>query len=145
MKSIQLIVGGEFDPDVLLAQLGMAASKTWRRGERRCDGQPITGSSGFVLQIDDDGSQTLAEQCHRACQFLMTHRNTILTIRAFPGVKTAEVQILMSVEFVRRIVSWSPGFSAELVRVAGECGLSLSFVVEIALGPGYAPAGPSPQ
>ncbi|MGN6507552.1 MAG: hypothetical protein ACTHM6_18500 [Tepidisphaeraceae bacterium] len=114
--------GSEFDVDRFLEDSPWKPAAVFRRGESRTPSGLKRTVSGFNLSISDAGFDKFAEQQIDAISFLSRHTDEIARLITFAGVDGAVLDFGVA---WRDVAAQSDTFSADLVRLAGACGLSL--------------------
>ena len=113
------VSGKAFAPEAFLAPSGLVACKVWHKGERvRNDRIATTSGCNIVVSDADD----LLTQVREALAFLHRHQGDFARL-----ANTSEVDALV-LDFgvaQRDAAAQFDRFPAELVRAAGELGMSL--------------------
>lgn len=114
----------DFDVDAFLADCDWDVSPVFRRGEVRLPRTEPEGcrGSGFNLKLSAAGFHALDAQVRDVVAFLATQADEVRRLVAFPGVSTVVIDFGIA---RRDVVAQSDRFPAELVRLAGACGVAL--------------------
>jgi hypothetical protein len=118
--------GPDFDVNAFVANCGLNVSKVFYRGEPLLPDTRPGGrrhaDSGLNLVVSNAEFHEFAEQIEDAIDFLKLHAVEVQRLAAFPGV--TGVVLDFGIE-CRDVVAQSDQFPAELVRLAGTCGIAL--------------------
>ena len=118
--------GPDFDVDAFVAACDWHIAKVFRRGEpllpaTRPDGRKH-GQSGLNVVVSEAGFHQFAEQVRDAVEFLADGGDEVRRLVNFPGV----AGVVLDFGIARRdVVAQSDQFPADLVRLAGACGIAL--------------------
>jgi hypothetical protein len=113
--------GPDFDVDAFVVDCDWDISKVYHRGEAQPDGRKHT-ESGLNVVVSDAGFHEFTEQIEDAIEFLKDGAFEVRKLAAFPGVMGIVLDFGIA---WRDVVAQSDQFPAELVRLAGSCGIAL--------------------
>jgi hypothetical protein len=118
--------GPDFDVDAFVPECDWEIAKVFHRGEAelpttRPDGRKHA-ESGLNVLVSDAGFHDFAGQIEDAIEFLTASAFEVRKLVAYPGVTGVVLDFGIA---WRDVVAQSDQFPAELVRVAGGCGIAL--------------------
>ncbi|HEY7117537.1 MAG TPA: hypothetical protein VH475_13195 [Tepidisphaeraceae bacterium] len=124
MSAILRASGSEFDVDAFVAGSSLEVVTVYRRGEpaRTTPTGPKLDRSGFNVEVSDAGFNDFDEQLRDAVEFLTRHEAEVRRLVAFPGVEGVVLDFGIA---WRDVAAQFERFPAELVRLAGACGIAL--------------------
>lgn len=125
MGCVLKVAGRDFDVDDYLKRGALVATAVYRRGEARFPTLPRARKSllsGFNIAVSQD-SPDFATQVKDALRFLGRHRRAVRALRRRKGVDGATLDF--RVERRSEAAAQDKVFPEDLVRLAGELGLSL--------------------
>jgi hypothetical protein len=126
MAAVLRASGPDFDVDAFVAGSDWDDSTVYRRGEalfpnsRRNERQHPESGLNFV--VSEAGFHEFPKQIEDAIQFLNDSASEVQRLVAFPGVTAVVLDFGIA---WRDVVAQSDRFPAELVRLAGSCGIAL--------------------
>jgi hypothetical protein len=126
MAAVLRASGPDFDVDAFVAGCGWQVERVFRRGEARLprtqpDGRTL-GESGFNVVVSHAGLDDLSGQLTDAAAFLAANASEVRRLAGFPGVTGVVIDFGVA---CRDAAVQSYHFPAELVRLAGACGIAL--------------------
>ena len=128
MAAVLRASGPDFDVDAFVADCRWRIEKVFHRGDPRAHLPDMRADrrkreeSGLNVVISGAGFHELAEQVSDAVAFLSEHHAEVRRLVGFPGV--AGVVLDFGVAW-RDVAAQSDQFPADLVRLAGACGIAL--------------------
>lgn len=126
MSAILRAYGTNFDVDAFVASCAWKIAAVFHRGDARLPGSRRTTStresSGMNVDVSGAGFDQFARQVGDATAFLREHADTVRRLVAFPGVEA----VVLDFGIARRDgPAQSDVLPAELIRLAGACGIAL--------------------
>jgi hypothetical protein len=124
MSAILRASGSEFDVDAFVAGSSLEVVTVYRRGEaaRTAPNGRKLDRSGLNVEVSDAGFNDFDEQLRDAVEFLTRHEAEVRRLVAFPGVEGVVLDFGVA---WRDVAAQFERFPAELVRLAGACGIAL--------------------
>jgi hypothetical protein len=119
--------GKKFDVDKFLKVTKLKPCNVFRKGEPKFRLEPKRGkilSSGINIQASGASFRDFNRQVKESIVFLKKNKNEIMKLAAFPGLgHYLELDFSVS---TRDVYIQSDNFPPELIKVAGELGLSIT-------------------
>jgi hypothetical protein len=118
--------GPDFDVDAFVADCDWNVAKVFYRGEAllpktKPDGRK-RDESGLNVVVSEADFHQFKEQLADAVEFLTESATEVRRLAAFPGVTGVVLDFGIA---WRDVIAQSDQFPAELVRLAGSCGIAL--------------------
>lgn len=118
--------GPDFDVDAFVAECEWGVSNVFHRGEALLPATQSDGrkrrESGLNVVISEAGFHEFADQIDDAIEFLTKRASVVRKLAALPGMTGVVLDFGIA---WRDAVAQSDQFPAELVRLAGSCGIGL--------------------
>lgn len=128
MSALLRASGPDFDVDAFVADCGWRIARVFHRGDARANlprartGERKYEESGLNVVVSEAGLDDFAAQITDAVAFLSEHDAEVRRLVDFPGV----TGIVLDFGVARRdVAAQSDQFPADLVRLAGACGIAL--------------------
>jgi hypothetical protein len=128
LSAVLRACGPDFDVDAFAADSAWSLGVTYRKGDRRRPasarpGGEVRDRSGFNMTVSEAGFDDLAAQVSDAVAFLRQHESEVVRLTRFPGVSDVAIDFGIS---GRDVAVQTDTFPAELVGLAGRCGIALT-------------------
>ena len=131
--STLLAVGSEFDVDKFLAASPIKPLIVYHPGDvwrsTKPGGRRLT-RSGFLADVSTKDSDNLSGQIEDAKVFLKDHGAELRRLVAFPGCEYVEIEFTIDLRIGKDIVMQSDTFPADLLLLAGACGVDITVTVQ---------------
>jgi len=117
--------GPEFDVDSFLRESAYAGASVYRRGEPRFPTKPESRKreeSGITILVSNADFDDFPTQVQESIEFLEHNANEMMRLANYPGVIGVEIDF--GVRW-RETFTHSDWFPANLVKLAGICGIGL--------------------
>lgn len=118
--------GLKFDVDAFAANCNLEIDSVFRRGEPIIPSRPNGRGherSGLRIVVGNAGLHDLLAQQSDAIEFLSTFSKDVQRLVAYSGVDSVGLDFGIA---CRDVAAQTDTFSAELIRLAGVCGVALS-------------------
>ena len=126
MSTILRAAGPAFDVDAFLPGCGLLIDRVYRRGEARFSrtkpGGTALETSGLTVLVSGAGLDDFAGQVRDATDFLSRHGAEVRRLVEVVGVDGVSLDFAIA---RRGEAAQVDGFPADLVRLAGACGIGL--------------------
>jgi hypothetical protein len=127
MGCVLRVRGDNLDVDDLLMHISVPTCHVQRKGKPRFGPKSrIAEYNGFNVLTSDASERDLPRQVKDTIEFLETHLQDILNIRAYPGVEFLELDFSNESRIGGNIVGQNDLFPQGLISLAGRLGLGIN-------------------